>query len=98
MLRRRRSKNNNIPKRANPTTPPTTPPAIAPTFVFLAAEAGFRDTKGVEVELLVARSVAGAVLNVVLLVVGRKVDLGGAVDSGPPAPYFRGLDQRGYKM
>jgi len=101
VLRRRRSKNNNIPKSANPTTPPTTPPAIAPTFVFfLAAEGGFRDTKGVEVELLVARSVAAGVVvrNVVLLVVGRKVDLGSAVDSGPPALYFRGLDQRGYKI
>jgi hypothetical protein len=90
VLRRRRSKNNNVPKSANPTTPPTTPPAIAPIFVVLAAEGEFKDPKGVDVELPVVRSVAGVVRNVVRsVVVGRTVDLGAAVDSGPPAPYFR---------
>ena len=51
---------------------------------------------GVEVELADARPVAGVVRKVVdgLVAVGRRVDLGGAVDSGPPIPYFRGLDQR----
>ena len=93
-LRRRRRKNINIPKSANPTTPPTTPPAIAPTFVFLVAERGSVDTKGVVVELLVVRPV-GVVGNVVVVPVAERVTLGGAVDSGPPALYFRGFDQRG---
>jgi hypothetical protein len=75
VFRRRRSKHNNIPKSANPTTPPTTPPAIAPTFVVL----------GLGLELAVV---------VPVVVVGEIVDLGGAVDSGPPAFYLRGLDQR----
>ena len=95
MLRRRRRKNINVPKSANPTTPPATPPAIAPTFVFLAAEGGSRVTKGVEVELRVVTPGAETVRDVVALVVATKVDLGSAVDSGPPALYFRKLDQRG---
>ena len=86
-LRRRRSKNSNIPKSANPIIPPTTPPAIAPTFVVLVTEGGF---VGLGVELLVVRPI-GVVGNVD---VGEKVDLGGAVDSGPPAHYFKGLYQR----
>jgi hypothetical protein len=89
VLRRRRSKNNNVPKSASPTTPPTTPPAIAPAFVALAA-GGFVGTGGVGVGLTDVRPVS--------VVVGDKVDVGRAVDSGPPALYFRGLEQRGYKM
>jgi len=92
-LRRRRIKNNSIPKSANPTTPPATPPAIAPTFVVLVAEAEGGsvdvDTKGIAVEVLVVRPVG------VVVPVAERVTLGGAVDSGPPALYFRGLDQRG---
>ena len=88
-MRRRRSKNNNIPKSANPTTPPTTLPAIAPTFVVLVAEGGSMNTG---VELLVFRPV-GVVGNVVVVPVAERVTLWGEVDSGPPAPYFRGLDQ-----
>jgi len=51
----------------------------------------------VEVELLDVRAVAGVVRNVDVLVGGRRVDLGGAVDSGPPTPYFRGLERRSTK-
>ena len=58
-----------------------------PTFVVLVTEGGF---VGLGVELLVVRPI-GVVGNVD---VGEKVDLGGAVDSGPPAHYFKGLYQR----
>jgi hypothetical protein len=97
VLRRRRSKNINVPKSANPTTPPTTPPAIAPTFVVLVAEGVFGDTKDAEAELPAVVPV-GVVGSVVVVPVAERVDLGRAVDSGPPALYFRGLDQREYKM
>ena len=35
--------------------------------------------------------------NVGELAVGREIDLGGMGDSGPPAPYVRGLNQRSTK-
>jgi hypothetical protein len=94
VFRRRRNKNNSIPKSANPTIPPTTPPAIAPAFFVLVAEGG---SVGTGVELRVVRPV-GVVGNVVVVPVAESVVLGGEVDSGPPEHYFRGLDQRGYKM
>ena len=75
VFRRRRSKNNNTPKNTNPTTPPRAVPAIAP---LMAAERGYRDTKSVDAS-------AGVVRNVGVLPAGREVDLGSAVDSGPPA-------------
>ena len=61
------------------------------------------DTKGVGVELLVTvvRPVgvmSNVVGNVVVVLVAERVTLGSAVDSGPPAHYFRGLDQQGYKI
>jgi hypothetical protein len=37
---RRRRKNNNTPKTANPATAPMTPPAITPAFVFVAMVGG----------------------------------------------------------
>jgi len=87
VLRRRRSKNNNVPKSANPTIPPTTPPAIAPPFVVLATGGG------VGVTVIVVETPGVGPVEVEGNVVGERVDLGGAVDSGPPALYFRGLDQ-----
>ena len=88
MFRRRRSKNKNVPKSTNPTTPPRAVPAIAP---LKAAERGYRDTRSVDASV-------GVVGNIVELLAGRKVDLGSAVDSGPAAHYLRGLYQRGRKM
>ena len=68
---RRRRKNTNTPKAANPKTAPLTLPAITPASVFLAVAC-------VLVELLF-------VLDVVK--VGTLVGLEGLVDSGPSAFY-----------
>ena len=78
---RRRRKNPNTPKAANPTIPPVTAPAIAPTYVLLAGVGGL-----VGVVVLV-----GIVVEFMLDVV--EVAMGGLVDSGPPVFCFKKVNE-----